>query len=39
MLRYDEYMDYVRGLAPKALRIVGRLLASRFATVSSTSPI
>jgi site-specific recombinase XerD len=34
LLRYDEYMDHVRGLAPKtrsvALRIVGRLLASRF---------
>lgn len=32
--RYDEYMDHVRGLAPKtrsmALRIVGRLLTSRF---------
>jgi len=32
--RYDQYMDHVRGLAPKtrdiALRIVGRLLASRF---------
>ncbi len=32
--RYDEHMDHVRGLAPKtrsiALRIVGRLLASRF---------
>ena len=32
--RYDEYMDHVRGLAPKTrgtrLRIVGRLLASRF---------
>jgi len=32
--RYDEYMDHVRGLAPKtrsiALRIVGRLLAIRF---------
>jgi len=32
--RYDEYMDHVRGLAPKtrsiALRIVGRLLSSRF---------
>jgi site-specific recombinase XerD len=32
--RYDAYMDHVRGLAPKtreaALRIVGRLLASRF---------
>lgn len=32
--RYDEYMDHVRGLAPKtrslALRIVRRLLASRF---------
>jgi integrase/recombinase XerC len=32
--RYDEYMDHVRGLAPKtrsmALRIVGRLLASQF---------
>ncbi len=32
--RYDEYMNHVRGLAPKtrgtALRIVGRLLASRF---------
>ena len=34
LLCYDEYMDHVRGLAPKtremALRIVGRLLASRF---------
>ncbi|WP_407280923.1 site-specific integrase [Aromatoleum evansii] len=34
LLRYDEYMDHVRGLAPKtrstALRIVRRLLASRF---------
>lgn len=34
LLRYDEYMDHVRGLAPKtrsiALRIVGRLLVSRF---------
>lgn len=34
LLRYEEYMDHVRGLAPKtrdiALRIVGRLLASRF---------
>ena len=34
LLRYDEYMDHVRGLAPKtrdtALRITGRLLASRF---------
>jgi len=32
--RYDEYMDHVRGLASKtrsmALRIVGRLLSSRF---------
>jgi integrase/recombinase XerC len=32
--RYDEYMDHVRGLAPQtrsmALRIVGRLLTSRF---------
>lgn len=32
--RYDKYMDHVRGLAPKtrstALRIVGRLLTSRF---------
>ena len=32
--RYDEYMDHVRGLAPKtrsiAVRIVGRLLISRF---------
>ena len=32
--RYDEYMDHVRGLAPKtrsiALRIVGRLLVIRF---------
>jgi len=32
--RYGEYMDHVRGLAPKtrsmALRIVGRLLVSRF---------
>lgn len=34
LLHYDEYMDHVRGLAPKtrsiALRIVGRLLAARF---------
>jgi integrase len=34
LLRYDEYMDHVRGLAPKtrdiALRIVGRLLVSSF---------
>ena len=34
LLRYERYMDHVRGLAPKtrgiALRIVGRLLASRF---------
>ena len=34
LLRYDKYMDHVRGLAPKtrsiALRIVGRLLTSRF---------
>ena len=32
--RYDEYMNHVRGLAPKirslAVRIVGRLLISRF---------
>jgi hypothetical protein len=32
--RYDEYMDHVRGLAPKtrsiALRIVDRLLTSQF---------
>lgn len=32
--RYDEYMDHVRGLAPKtrsmALRVVGRLLTSQF---------
>lgn len=32
--RYDDYMNHVRGLAPKtrsiALRIVGRLLSSRF---------
>lgn len=32
--RYDEYMDHVRGLAPKtrsmALRIVSRLLTSQF---------
>ena len=31
---YDEYMDHARGLAPKtrstALRIIGRLLTSRF---------
>ena len=31
---YDEYMDHVRGLAPKtrsmALRVVGRLLTSQF---------
>jgi site-specific recombinase XerD len=34
LLRYDTYMDHVRGLATKtrsiALRIVGRLLVSRF---------
>jgi integrase/recombinase XerC len=34
LLRYDEYMDHGRGLAPKtwemALRIVRRLLESRF---------
>ena len=34
LIRYDEYMDHVRGLAPKtrssALRIIGRLLVSRF---------
>ena len=34
LIRYDEHMDHVRGLAPKtrsiALRIVGRLLVSRF---------
>jgi integrase/recombinase XerC len=34
LLRYDEHMDHVRGLAPKtrsiALRIVRRLLTSRF---------
>jgi len=34
LLCYDAYMDHVRGLAPKtreiALRIVGRLLTSRF---------
>ena len=34
LIRYDEYMDHVRGLAPKtrssALRIAGRLLVSRF---------
>lgn len=34
LLRYDVYMDHVRGLAPKtremALRTVGRLLACRF---------
>lgn len=34
LLRYDTYMDHVRGLAPKTrsivLRIVGRLLVSRF---------
>ena len=33
-MRYNTYMDHVRGLAPKtriiALRIVGRLLVSRF---------
>lgn len=32
--RYDEYLEHVRGLAPKtrsmALRIVGRLLTTRF---------
>ena len=34
LIRYDEYMNHVRGLVPKtrssALRIVGRLLVSRF---------
>lgn len=34
LLRYDQYMDHARGLAPKtrgmALRIIGRLLAARF---------
>ena len=34
LLRFDKYMDHVRGLAPKtrraALRIVGRLLAAQF---------
>ncbi len=34
LLHYDEYMEHARGLAPKtrdmALRIVGRLLATRF---------
>ena len=34
LIRYDEYMDHVRGLAPRtrsmALRVVGRLLVSRF---------
>lgn len=34
LLRYDEHMEHVRGLAPKtrdmALRIVGRLLTARF---------
>ena len=34
LLRYDEYMEHARGLAPKtrdmALRIVGRLLTARF---------
>jgi integrase len=34
LIRYDKYLDHVRGLAPKtrsmALRIVGRLLVSRF---------
>lgn len=34
LLRYEAYMDHVRGLAPKtreiALRIVGRLLTSSF---------
>jgi site-specific recombinase XerD len=34
LVRYDTYMDHVRGLAPKtrsiALRIVSRLLISRF---------
>ena len=34
LLRYDEYMEHARGLAPKtrdmALRIVGRLLTERF---------
>lgn len=34
LLRYDEYMEHARGLAPKtrdmALRIVGRLLMARF---------
>ena len=36
--RYDEYMDHVRGLALKtrsmALRIVGRLLTSRFGDIA-----
>ncbi len=34
LLRYDQYMEHARGLAPKtrdmALRIVGRLLTTRF---------
>ena len=34
LCRYDEYMEHVRGLAPKtrsmALRIVGRMLTTRF---------
>lgn len=34
LLRYDQYMEHARGLAPRtrsmALRIVGRLLAARF---------
>jgi len=34
LLRYDEYMEHARGLAPKtrsmALRIIGRLLRARF---------
>ena len=43
LLRYDEYMDHVRGLAPKtrslALRIVGRLLASCFGDGSKSIDI
>ncbi|HEU0197159.1 MAG TPA: site-specific integrase [Nevskiaceae bacterium] len=34
LLRYDQYMEHVRGLAPKtrsmALRVIGRLLTARF---------
>jgi hypothetical protein len=40
--RYGEYMEHVRGLAPKtrsiALRIISRLLTARFGEGPSTSP-